>query len=907
VSLGVLLATFMGGMCLGSLLLPRMVSARRHPLRVYAVIELGIGAAGLVILFALPSIDHVYVAYVRPGLASILLRAAVCAVCLLPPTVLMGATLPAIARWVEATPRGIAWLGFFYGGNIAGAVFGCLLAGFYLLRLYDTTVATYVAAALNLTVAAMALLLAHKTTYLPPQTDRVGWRRRADRGTPEPRWAQPTPHAVRAPGAGIIYVVIALSGLTALGAEVVWTRNLSLLLGGTVYTFSIILAVFLVGLGLGSGLGSVILRHSLRPRAALGVCQLLLMGAIAWTAYTLADSLPHWPIDPALSRNPWISFQLDLVRCAWAVLPAAILWGASFPLALAAVAGSGRARASGPTGVAVVNAEPEPLPGQRGDGDTIDRQDAHAAQRAAPGDATLPMVVNHRRDAHAAEPPDEAARHEPGRLVGGVYAANTVGAILGSLGFSMILIPWLGTRGSQRAMIALAALNVLLLLPAAVLSRWASRGRLTRGGPRKPVEGPELAGGFDPQPSPGPGDLAPACAPENVRRYEAEMAGRQLWPSYLLLFFASVAVSILAVLLLWSVPPVPPGLIAYGRYLAVQSRVAEAIYVGEGMNSTVAVTLLDDEVVSFHVCGKVEASTEPADMRLQRMLGHLSALLHPKPQSILVVGCGAGVTAGAFVLHPDVERIVLCEIEPLIPQVAAGFFARENYNFLHDPRVEVVYDDARHYILTTRENFDVITSDPIHPWIKGSAALYTKEYFELCRRHLKPGGIVTQWVPLYESDADVVKSEMATFFAAFPQGTIWSNDIDGQGYDVVLLGSIEPMPINFDRLQERLERADHLEVVRSLAEVKFNSALDLLLTYAGRGPDLQDWLQGAQINTDRNLRLQYLAGLGLNANQGEAIYNDILSYRTFPDDLFVGTPARRLLLRAALAQPASNP
>ena len=74
---------------------------------------------------------------------------------------------------------------------------------------------------------------------------------------------------------------------------------------------------------------------------------------------------------------------------------------------------------------------------------------------------------------------------------------------------------------------------------------------------------------------------------------------------------------------------------------------AEAIYVGEGMNSTVAVTLLDDDVVSFHVCGKVEASTEPADMRLQRMLGHLSALLHPKPQSILVVGCGAGVTAGS--------------------------------------------------------------------------------------------------------------------------------------------------------------------------------------------------------------------------------------------------------------------
>jgi hypothetical protein len=130
-----------------------------------------------------------------------------------------------------------------------------------------------------------------------------------------------------------VYVVIGLSGLTALGAEVVWTRNLSLLLGGTVYTFSIILAVFLVGLGIGSGIGSVISRHSLRPRLALGVCQLLLMGAIAWAAYALADSLPYWPVNPSLSRNPWINFQLDLMRCVWAVLPGAILWGASFPLA----------------------------------------------------------------------------------------------------------------------------------------------------------------------------------------------------------------------------------------------------------------------------------------------------------------------------------------------------------------------------------------------------------------------------------------------------------------------------------------------------------------------------------------------------------------------------------------------
>jgi len=96
---------------------------------------------------------------------------------------------------------------------------------------------------------------------------------------------------------------------------------------------------------------------------------------------------------------------------------------------------------------------------------------------------------------------------------------------------------------------------------------------------------------------------------------------------------------------------------------------------------------------------------------------------------------------------------------------------------MNNPRVEIVYDDARHYIATTHEKFDVITSDPIHPWVKGAAALYSKEYFELCKQHLNPGGVVTQWVPLYETNLQAVKSQIATFFQVFPDGTIWSNDL----------------------------------------------------------------------------------------------------------------------------------
>jgi len=137
ISLGILLGTFMGGMCLGSLLLSRMISARQHPLRVYAGLEIGIGVLGLLILVAMPLVGGIYTAWGGEGMFGIVFRAVVAGVCLLPPTMLMGATLPAISRWVKATPDGISWLGFFYGGNIAGGVGGCVLAGFYLLRMFD--------------------------------------------------------------------------------------------------------------------------------------------------------------------------------------------------------------------------------------------------------------------------------------------------------------------------------------------------------------------------------------------------------------------------------------------------------------------------------------------------------------------------------------------------------------------------------------------------------------------------------------------------------------------------------------------------------------------------------------------------------------------------------------------------
>ncbi len=164
VSLGVLLGTFMGGMCIGSLLFPRLVSRRFHPLAVYAVLELAIGGMGIIEPGLVPLVSHLYVHLATTGTMSIVLRALLAGICLLPPTILMGATLPAIARWVDTTRQGVSWLGFFYG-NIMGAVVGCLAAGFYLLPHHDMYTVTLVAAAINAAVASLGLLLAAITRH----------------------------------------------------------------------------------------------------------------------------------------------------------------------------------------------------------------------------------------------------------------------------------------------------------------------------------------------------------------------------------------------------------------------------------------------------------------------------------------------------------------------------------------------------------------------------------------------------------------------------------------------------------------------------------------------------------------------------------------------------------------------
>jgi spermidine synthase len=156
------------------------------------------------------------------------------------------------------------------------------------------------------------------------------------------------------------------------------------------------------------------------------------------------------------------------------------------------------------------------------------------------------------------------------------------------------------------------------------------------------------------------------------------------------------------------------------------------------------------------------------------------------------------------------------------------------------------------------------------------------------------------YIQLFETDLDAVKSSLATFFEVFPNGTVWGNPYHGQGHDMVLLGEVEPLRINLDRMEQRVDYRGDSKMAQSLTEVGMNAPVDLFATYAGRALDLKPWLHGAAINRDRNLRMQYLAGIGLNLDDSAAIYAGMLAYRRFPEDIFSSAEGRVDSLRETI-------
>ena len=714
VSIGVLLGTFMGGMCLGSFLLPRYHLAAASPAAVYALLEIAIGVIGLLLIVVLPLVGRVYTAWGGYGVTGYLLRGLVASICLLPPTLAMGATLPAVARWVQTTPSGVSWLGFFYAGNIAGAVMGTLLAGFYLLRVYDMNMATYVAAAINVAVGGLGLLVASRTPAT--SADAIG---RSD--DPESRDRRSRSKAS-----------------SDSGARVRRDRAVGFLRAGRA--------------------------GDLDAPAQPAVRRLDL--------HVFAH--PRRVSDrPRHRQQPRVDHREER--------RAAARRARLVPAAQRRRDGVERLHADG---VAAVLAD-QHVDHDAASGTTSSSISCARSGPCCPGRFCGARAFRWRSPRSRDEARTRAARRR--RLRG-----QTVGAIVGS---------------------------VIASLDARVLVRLAARA----------------AGADDRLGHVRPAPARSGAAELSVRTVSAGGTTRCAGCAPVVLVIALGV----AAFLIRTVPPIPGILVAYGRYAATwMGQQGDIFYVGEGLSSSVAVSRFGG-MMNYHNAGKVQASSQPQDMRLQRMLGHFTTLVPKVPKRVLVIGCGAGATAGAVSIDQHVESLTIAEIEPLVPRVVSEHFGEHNFHVVSNPKTHVVIDDARHFLLTTDERFDAITSDPLDPWVKGAATLYTKEFFELAKSKLNPGGTVTLFVQLYESTPEAVKSEIGTFFEVFPNGVIWGNTHQGRGYDTVLMGTVEPPHFDVDEWEARLNSPQYAAVKDSLREISIYSALDLFANYAGRASDMK--------------------------------------------------------------------
>jgi spermidine synthase len=271
-------------------------------------------------------------------------------------------------------------------------------------------------------------------------------------------------------------------------------------------------------------------------------------------------------------------------------------------------------------------------------------------------------------------------------------------------------------------------------------------------------------------------------------------------------------------------------------------------YFKEGLNSTIAVTQTDG-FLSLRTNGKVDASNH--DVVTQLLLGHLGGLAHPAPRRVLVIGFGGGMTVSALARYPDLERLDCVEIEPAVLG-AAPLLTSLNRNVLQDPRVHIIFDDARNFLFTTHERYDLIVSEPSNPWVAGVATLFTQEFYRAAQDRLAPGGIFVQWVQAYSLYPNDLRMVLGTFLSDFHDATLWHGDAP----DLLIIAPTPPAPAILKHAQSVWNNQPLQDDFRRLG---MEEPAGLFGFFLLDDASLREFSSGAQLNTDDRTLLEYRA------------------------------------------------
>ncbi len=314
----------------------------------------------------------------------------------------------------------------------------------------------------------------------------------------------------------------------------------------------------------------------------------------------------------------------------------------------------------------------------------------------------------------------------------------------------------------------------------------------------------------------------------------------------------------------WDPELLAGGVYKYAAYAGEASvedtiRAGELLFYEEGRAATVSVKRLGG-TLSLAVDGKVDA-TSSGDMLTQRLLAHVPLLLHTAPRTALVIGLGSGVTAGAALSHP-LERVDAVEISAEVAAAARRFFGRANKGALEDPRLRLVVADGRNHLALSRRRYDVIISEPSNPWMVGVSALFTRDFFELARARLEPGGLFCQWAHVYNMTERDLKTVIAGFADAFPGAALF---LINEG-DVLLVGGPSAGP-SFDpeSLARRMRQG---RVAEDRRDVHLESPFAFASLLTLPPPALARYAGDADRHTDDRPLLDSRTARSIHANTG---------------------------------------
>lgn len=710
------LAVFMGGLGVGGFVLGKRADRAKNALELYGNLEIAVAITAAATPIIVRIAERGYLALggslALGSTGAAIVRLLLSALVLGPSTILMGGTLPAAARAVEReSDVGRQRVAALYGVNTFGAVAGSFAANFLLLEVFGTQLTQWIAALVNLLVGVLARVLSRQ----------IGARRDAADASAVEDSAEPV--GPRSEVAWFPPLAAGLAGATFMLMELVWYRMLAPILGGSSYTFGLILGVALIGIAVG---GLVYARSRVTPTFRLFAITCAVEALFIAVPYALGDRLATL----SLLLRPFAHVGFAATVGVWAVvasiviLPAAIVSGVQFAVIIGLY--------------------------------------GHGANGV-------------------------------GRDVGKAYFANTVGSIAGSILGGFGLLPLLTGPGCWRLVVIVLAATAALAIGVDVRAR-----------------GREAFSGLGRIVAPVAGALALACllatGPTAVWRHAGIGAGR--------------ADRI--------IPKVDAKTIeAFQR----ESR-DSVLWQEDGRESTVA--LADNVGFAFIVNGKSDGNATQ-DSGTQIMGGLLGALLHDDAKRAMVIGLGTGSTAGWLAKVDTMEKVDVVELEPAILRVARDC-APVNGDVLANPKISVSIADAREALLTSRESYDIIFSEPSNPYRAGISSLYTAEFYRAAATRVRDRGLFIQWVQAYEIDEWALATVATTLREVFGVVSLWQT----MSGDLVFVAQNHPLTVDVARVRARFAK----EPFRSAGRAAWrSSSVEGLLAHVVGAPALVEFLR----------------------------------------------------------------